>query len=245
MPVSSVVSRSLFELILVRSRVAFILGLPLCFTVSAFFLLLPELDLLASGVFFNPSRMEDGTSIGFWLRHNETLGLSFVAVDMLSRIVLLCLLGLLVIRIIRRHEKMLSTLIVTLSLIFGPVIVVNGVLKEHWDRARPRDLKEFGGNKQFTPAWIKSDQCDRNCSFTSGHAAAGFSFIVIYFVASSRVWLLLSLFCGGLIGWTRIAVGAHFLSDVIISFFMVYLITAAVAWAVVSLAPTAAKTVRV
>jgi lipid A 4'-phosphatase len=92
---------------------------------------------------------------------------------------------------------------------------------------------------------VKSDQCDRNCAFTSGHAAAGFSFIALYFVARSPLWLWLSLACGGLIGWTRVAVGAHFLSDVVFSFFLVYLISAAVAWILVTIAPTAAKAIRI
>ena len=134
---------------------------------------------------------------------------------------------------------------VTISLVLGPAVVVNSVLKEHWDRARPRELQDFGGSKQFTPAWVKSNQCDRNCAFTSGHAAAGFSFIALYFVARSPLWLWLSLACGGLIGWTRIAVGAHFLSDVVFSFFLVYLISAAVAWILVTIAPTAAKAIRI
>ena len=242
---SSVATRSLLEQARARSRSALLLGLPLCFAASSVFMLFPEVDLWASGIFFDPGSMEDGKSIGFWLRHDATLGLSFVAVDMISRVILLGLLVLLVVRTVRRHEKMLPTLIVALSLILGPLVVVNGVLKDHWDRARPRDLTEFGGNKQFTPAWIRSNQCDRNCSFPSGHAAAGFSFIAIYFVSSSRIWLLLSVLCGGLIGLTRIAVGAHFLSDVIVSFFVVYLIAAAVAWALVSLAPAVAKAVRV
>jgi lipid A 4'-phosphatase len=55
----------------------------------------------------------------------------------------------------------------------------------------------------------------------------------------------LSLACGGLIGASRIAVGAHFLSDVVFSFFLVYLISAAVAQILVTMKPAAAKAIRI
>ena len=238
-------NQSLFELARMRSRAALLFGLPLCLGLSALFLLLPELDLATSRLFFNPGHSDDGTLIGFWLRENELLRLSFVAVDMLSRAILLSLLVLLVVQLFRRHSKVLSTAVVTISLVLGPAVVVNSVFKDQWDRARPREVQDFGGNKQFTPAWIKSNQCDRNCAFTSGHAAAGFSFVALYFVARSPLWLWLSVACGALIGSTRIAVGAHFLSDVIFSFFLVYLISAAVARILVTIAPTAAKAIRI
>ena len=35
--------------------------------------------------------------------------------------------------------------------ILGPGLIVNHVFKDHWDRARPRAVVEFGGDKAFTP----------------------------------------------------------------------------------------------
>jgi lipid A 4'-phosphatase len=159
--------------------------------------------------------------------------------------VLVVAIVLLVVRAIRRHSRLLSTAVVALSLIFGPAVVVNSVFKDHWDRARPRQIQDFGGDKQFSAAWIVSNQCDRNCAFTSGHAAAGFSFIALHFVARGSLWLWLSLAFGGLIGASRIAVGAHFLSDVVFSFFLVYLISAAVAQILVTMKPATAKAIRI
>ena len=63
--------------------------------------------------------------------------------------------------------------IVVFSLL-GPGLIVNNVLKDHWDRARPREIAEFGGDKAFTPPLVIADQCERNCSFVSGEAAYGF-----------------------------------------------------------------------
>ena len=57
--------------------------------------------------------------------------------------------------------------------ILGPGAVVNLVFKDHWQRARPYQVQEFGGTQQFTRAGIITDQCDNNCSFVSGHVACG------------------------------------------------------------------------
>ncbi|MFZ9390745.1 MAG: phosphatase PAP2 family protein [Betaproteobacteria bacterium] len=236
---------SLFDLVSARSRAALRIGLPACIICAALFIALPQVDLFASQLFFDPGRTSDGALIGFWLKDNEVLKLSFTAVDAISRLVLVVAIVLLVVRAIRRHSRLLSTAVVALSLIFGPAVVVNSVFKDHWDRARPRQIQDFGGDKQFSAAWIVSNQCDRNCAFTSGHAAAGFSFIALHFVARGSLWLWLSLAFGGLIGASRIAVGAHFLSDVVFSFFLVYLISAAVAQILVTMKPATAKAIRI
>jgi len=68
---------------------------------------------------------------------------------------------------------------------------------------------------------------------------------VLHFVARGSLWLWLSLAFGGLIGASRIAVGAHFLSDVVFSFFLVYLISAAVAQILVTMKPATAKAIRI
>src|SRR3989344_3630636 len=47
-----------------------------------------------------------------------------------------------------------------------PGLIVNGVLKNHWGRPRPRQIVEWGGDKIFQPVWKISHQCTKNCSFT-------------------------------------------------------------------------------
>ena len=104
------------------------------------------------------------------------------------------------------------------SLALGPGLVVNTLLKDHWGRARPHQIVEFGGNAHFSPAVLLSDQCARNCSFPSGHAALGFWLVAIAMVmptAWRRIAMPIALGVGVLIGLMRIAQGAHFLSDVI------------------------------
>ena len=40
-----------------------------------------------------------------------------------------------------------------LGLLVGPGLVVNGILKDHWGRARPAEIIEFGGTAHFSPAF--------------------------------------------------------------------------------------------
>ncbi|MFM9735641.1 phosphatase PAP2 family protein, partial [Streptomyces niveiscabiei] len=91
--------------------------------------------------------------------------------------------------------------------------------KDHWGRPRPEHIADFGGSAHYVPPLLPSRQCDRNCSFPSGHAAAGFWLISGAWVWTGhrRRWLTGGLLFGAVIGLTRIAQGGHFLSDVLAS----------------------------
>jgi lipid A 4'-phosphatase len=109
-------------------------------------------------------------------------------------------------------------LYLAICLAAGPGLVANLGFKDHWGRARPKDIIEFGGNKMFTPPLMRTDQCDNNCSFVSGEAAS--VFLPFYAVALlspqvAPVLLAAGTVCGLAAGLIRIAQGAHFLSDVI------------------------------
>jgi lipid A 4'-phosphatase len=110
-----------------------------------------------------------------------------------------------------------------LTLLIGPGLIVN-TLKNNWGRARPMTVVELGGDKRFTPALVPSDQCARNCAFTSGHAAFGFWWMTPAFVDRRRrgMWIALGVALGLGIGLVRIAQGGHFLSDVLFSGWIVY-----------------------
>lgn len=119
---------------------------------------------------------------------------------------------------------------ILLSLALGPGLVVEVGLKDHWGRARPRDLVEFGGGARFTPAYLPSEECASNCSFTSGHAAMAFYFLTFALLAPApwrRPAVAAVVAFGGLTGAMRVAQGAHFASDVIASGFLV----AGIVWA--------------
>jgi lipid A 4'-phosphatase len=104
-----------------------------------------------------------------------------------------------------------------------PGVLVNGVIKPIWGRARPRNILEFGGTESFSSPFELSDQCAQACSFVSGEASALFTcatlallFIVPALPAGSRWLATTAIFSLAFIGsGLRIVVGAHFLSDVV------------------------------
>jgi lipid A 4'-phosphatase len=121
--------------------------------------------------------------------------------------------------------KRLCYLLVVLAL--GAGLIVNLGFKDHFGRARPRQIAEFGGSQVFTPAFAVSNQCDKNCSFSSGEAASGFYAIaLVYAFARRRRYAIIgALAFGATVSLARIAAGAHFLSDVMVSFFVMLLLS--------------------
>src|SRR5256885_1834888 len=128
----------------------------------------------------------------------------------------------------RLDRKTLMFLVAAVAL--GPGLIVNTVLKDHWGRARPSQVAEFGGARQFTAAPLLAAQCERNCAFVSGHAALGFSLVsfalLLPFGGRRKTAIAAALGFGALVGLARMAAGAHFLTDVLYA----GLITVATSW---------------
>jgi lipid A 4'-phosphatase len=127
---------------------------------------------------------------------------------------------------LRRRRRGLLYLLAVLAL--GPGLAVNTILKEHSGRARPVTIREFGGERRFTPAFAIADQCASNCSFVSGHVAFAALPLAGAFLAARRrrrrQWLVGGVAAGLLVGAGRIATGAHFASDVVVAIFVVYIV---------------------
>jgi lipid A 4'-phosphatase len=119
-----------------------------------------------------------------------------------------------------------------LSLLLGPGLMVNGVLKEYWGRARPQQVVDFGGQKAFTPALQPANHCASNCSFVSGHSAIGFWWLALGLAWPAWRWraMALGLLLGGALSVARIMQGGHFLSDTVFSFLVVWGVAEALAW---------------
>ncbi len=117
-------------------------------------------------------------------------------------------------------------LFVVVSLLLIQGLVIDVYLKGAFGRARPREIEAFGGAFLFTPFYLVSDACAKNCSFVSGHAGMAFSAFVFCFLAESRRWrqglFWLVLAIGLLTGWMRVIQGGHFLSDVLFSGMVVF-----------------------
>ncbi len=98
--------------------------------------------------------------------------------------------------------------------------------KDHVGRPRPVQTVEFGGPQAFQPVFAIGDNPRRHRSFVSGHAAAGFSLVVVGWWATPvwrRRWALIGLVTGSVVGLGRIMQGGHYLSDVVFSFYTVWI----------------------
>lgn len=114
-------------------------------------------------------------------------------------------------------------------LLTGPGLIVNAVLKIHWGRPRPAEIKEFDGKRTFLPLLVKGES-GKGKSFTCGHCSMGFYFFAFYFLFRRKkfrvalVFLILTLFYGLAIGLARMAFGGHFPSDVLWTMFIMFFV---------------------
>jgi lipid A 4'-phosphatase len=122
---------------------------------------------------------------------------------------------------------------ITALFILGPGVLVNLVLKSVSGRARPADVTLFGGDANFTPAWLFSDQCVSNCSFVSGEgsgaAALVISGVLVLLELRSRLgdfWLRIGttalVLLGVMAAAQRVATGRHFLSDTVFAILLIF-----------------------
>jgi lipid A 4'-phosphatase len=182
------------------------------------FTALPDIDIWFSALFYRPGS-------GFFLADWLPVRLLFLSAPYITAALVLFAVAAGASHYFGRRSLLgcdaRAALYLVLALALGPGLLVNTILKDNWGRARPSQIVAFGGDKQFTPALVPSRQCDRNCSFSSGHAALGFSLVAFAFLASERrrrhIAVAAAIAAGFLLGLARIAQGGHFLSDVVLS----------------------------
>jgi lipid A 4'-phosphatase len=137
----------------------------------------PQVDLFASGLFYREGQ-------GFFLADNAILvALHWLAYDG-ARILGLGFAVLAAGAYAQQRHKggdalffldAKAWLFLLLALVIGPGLVANVGLKDHWGRARPREVTEFGGNAVFSPALVPHfENAHANGSFVAGDAAFGF-----------------------------------------------------------------------
>lgn len=179
----------------------------------------PQLDLQTAALFFDPAYIPaDPNNRGFYWRELWAPNALHEAIQTGSRILAAALV---IAAIIKWHRK--AALFLLLALLLGPGLLTNTVLKDNWGRARPVQVQDFGGTASFTPALQITNQCQRNCSFVSGDGSLGFFLHSFFYVVPPhwrphwrrRVFLLGFVGGGAVFGGLRVAMGAHFLSDVL------------------------------
>jgi lipid A 4'-phosphatase len=199
--------------------------LMLAISLTTVFINFSKIDLYFTNLFYS-------TSLHFFLKNNMVnIFIHDVVYDTVTICCMTCIIMLIIVAVTKKAiagwlgNRQIIYLI--LALLIGPGIVVNTICKNNlFGRARPSQIVEFGGNKQFSPAMVISDQCQKNCSFPSGHASLGFYFTAIAFIAPKHKKLIfgLALIFGSVVGASRIVHGSHFISDIIFAaLFVIYI----------------------
>ena len=191
---------------------------------SLFFIVFPNLDVWFSRQFYDPEIGFPATRVPafVWLRSlAETILWAIVAVIALSLIVKL---------ILPERASLIAprtSLFLISSLLIGPALIVNGILKGTWGRPRPVHIEAFGGDLPFVEVWRITDLCDTNCSFVSGEASTAIWLMALALVAPlawrNRV-AIVTLVLAIIFSVNRIAFGGHFLSDVMLSWTLTLLV---------------------
>lgn len=192
--------------------------------VSLFFLAFPKVDFWASGLFFSQTD-------GFWAQNEPFLRKVRHLGPFLVRVIAIVCVAVLLLKLLvpsrppilplRKPIFLLSTLIL------GPGVLVNLILKNNWGRPRPRSVEEFGGELPFQPVWKISDYCQSNCSFVSGEASASIWLVSVAFIVPAtwrKATLAFVLPLCLILSANRVAFGGHFFSDTLISWGLTFLL---------------------
>jgi len=183
------------------------------------FILWPEIDMRISSNFYLPKQ-------GFYMEFRPHYRAIYHLVTRLTQAVYVILIALILVKLLGRvlHRDLLKKIstraVIYLSLVMaaGPWIGVHYVLKDGFERPRPREIVEFGGAKDFVPMLYVGKQ--KGSSFVSGHAAMGFylaAFALLLQGKQRKVMYAEGLAAGAFIGLIRVIQGGHFASDVLFS----------------------------
>jgi membrane-associated PAP2 superfamily phosphatase len=208
------------------TRPALFIALAIAAVIGLAFGLYPQLDLRIAALFFT-----DG---GFVLADNPLLAALRETNTIVVGLLLLPPLFGLARKLIfpSRPLAMSGRAIVYLltTALVGPLLFANIILKDHWDRPRPRDVVEFGGTQHFVVWWDPRGTCDDNCSFIAGEPTGAFWTLAPASLAPPQ-WRAVAyagaLVFGTLIGLLRMSFGGHFFTDVVfagvLSFLVIWL----------------------
>ena len=198
------------------ARASFIALISLGIVTGVVFAAFPWLDLQVASFFLDLAARPGARHFDHLIALLRKIGPWIIAVTIAPAVITL------VIKAVRpRSPTPLSfraALFLVLSLVLGPGLLVNAVLKETWSRPRPSMVTEFGGTLRFMPWWDPRGGCTTNCSFASGETSAA-----VWTTAPAMLvpppWRYLAFTAAGLysllFAFIRMLAGGHFLSDVI------------------------------
>lgn len=195
------------------------LGIAFCSTAVFWF---TDLDIKSARLFYHPENIQDvWPERNGWLWH-ILFEYAFEFTICAGLIALGCFALSYVVNSLRHFRR--AALYILLVIMIGPGLVVNLIVKDHWGRPRPMHIKEFGGQFDYIPPVQLGTTSDK--SFVCGHCSVGYSFFVLYFLAKNYkpLYFCLTLLLAWTLGITRMTSGGHFLSDIIWSGLLVFLV---------------------
>lgn len=219
-------------------------GLSCVGVLTLLFLLVPQLDLAASDLFYRAGE-------GFPLSRDPLLRAFRESSDIVLMALVLGLVIRLVWLLVRRGGAALATarrsVFLLAALALGPGLVVNGMLKAWWGRPRPVGVDLFGGDAPYQTVWRISDWCQSNCSFVSGESSLAAWFVAVLVMAPARfraAAAVPTVAYAALLSLNRLAFGGHFLSDIVLSW-SISAVVFALLYRVMVSAPGVARRARV
>lgn len=213
------------------NRNGLMLALAVAAVTGVVFGVFPELDLKISGLFhdadaheFLISRYVYQGGNGWVLRMRDASMWIVAALAAPSVVALL-------VKMARPNKRLLvagrAVVLLLATLALAPGLLANVILKDHWGRPRPIDVRELGGTDRFVPWWDPRGECPTNCSFISGEGSGAFWTIAPAALAPPPLRVAAygaAVAFGAAVSTLRVAFGGHFFTDVVSSGVFTFLI---------------------
>ena len=212
------------------------------FFAIALFSKIPQLDLMATARYFSPE-------LGFIYRDDPIVQWLYWWTPWIGRglIVILALVwafnslwGKLLLKAGQAAWAEVCTgvlrtvaMLMVIASLLGPGLVIEGIFKNTAGRPRPVQVQELGGTVAYQGPFQWGPNTENHKSFVSSHAAAGFALMGLGLSCGPiwrRRWFWIGTISGGVIGMGRMMQGGHFLSDIIFSFYSVWICCELVRW---------------
>jgi len=185
----------------------------------------PQLDLDLAGLAFNPARHLFDVNAQPWVQYTREAARGIITLLVLPAFI--AILGKLILPRRRMLIEGRAALFLIATLALGPGVLTNVILKDHWGRARPIDVQQFGGSYHFSPWWDPRGDCPENCSFIAGEPSGAFWTLAPAVLAPPELRAVAygaAIAFGVGVGALRIGAGAHFFSDVVFAGVFTYLL---------------------
>jgi lipid A 4'-phosphatase len=120
-----------------------------------------------------------------------------------------------------------AAILLITTMLIGPGLLVNGILKEQWSRPRPGEVVEVGGPLAFKPWYDPSGECRSNCSFVSGESASAFWLLAPATLVPAP-WTVPAVCAttayAAVVAFTRVFTTGHFVTDAVFAAMLVSLV---------------------